>query len=71
MRSRLPMFMKVWFGLDLVLSLFPPIHWAVSGSAPVFGAPIVLVYIFGVSAFVALSLVVAYLADRGADRAGA
>lgn len=66
--ARLPLFVRIWFGLDLVLSLLPPIHWAISGGAPVFGLPRALAYLCGVSAFAALSLVAAYVAERPAAR---
>jgi hypothetical protein len=39
MRSQLPTFIKVWFAVDLVPALFPPVHWAMSGSEPILGIP--------------------------------
>lgn len=66
--SRLPPVIKIWFALDLILCLFPPIHWALNDAAPIFGLPATLAYVIGMSAFVGLSLVAAYLAER---RAGA
>jgi hypothetical protein len=64
MQSSLPVYVKLWFAADLFLALFPPLHWAARGPDPIFGAPLALFYIFGTSAFIALSVVVAYLADR-------
>jgi hypothetical protein len=64
MQPTLPIYLKIWFAADLVLALFPPIHWAARGDDPIFGAPLALVYIYGTSAFIALSVVVAYLATR-------
>lgn len=65
MASRLPMIVKAWFALDLLLALFPPIHWWASGGDPVFGVPRVLFYVYGTSAFIAASVVAAYVTDRG------
>lgn len=65
MGARLPLFVKVWFVLDLVLAWFPPLHWAASGADPVFGVPRSLCYLFGVELFIAASAVVACLCDRG------
>lgn len=64
MGSQLPTFIKVWFALDLVLALFPPLHWAMSGSDPILGIPRALLYVYGTSAIVAASIVAAYFAER-------
>jgi hypothetical protein len=71
MGSSLPTFVKVWFAADLFLALFPPLHWAARGHDPIFGAPVALLYVFGTSGFIALSVVVAYLATRKAFPNGA
>jgi hypothetical protein len=62
MFQRLPQFIKIWFVLDLVLTLFPPVHWVASGADPVFGVPRSLLYIFGLCVFITLSVVAAYFA---------
>lgn len=64
MFARLPNFVKVWFMLDLVLALSPPLHWTLGTAEPIYGVPRSLLYIYGVSIFVAASVVVAYLAGR-------
>lgn len=61
----LPLFVRVWFLLNLGLALFPPVHWAVSGPAEVAGLPAALVYIYALSLSTAASVVVAYFADQG------
>jgi hypothetical protein len=63
MQSPLPVYVKLWFAADLFLALFPPLHWSARGYDPIFGAPLALFYIFGTSAFIALSVVAAYLSD--------
>lgn len=63
MHARLPAVLYAWFAIDLLLALAPPLHWALSGSAPVLGVPRVLLYLFGTSAFIAASVVTAYLCD--------
>ncbi len=65
MRVPLPLFVKIWFGLDLFLALFPPLHWAASGTEPILGVPRPLFYLYGTSLFIAASVVVAYFCDKG------
>jgi hypothetical protein len=65
MRVPLPLFVRLWFGLDLCLALFPPLHWAASGTEAIFGVPRPLFYLYGTSLFIAASVVVAYLCDKG------
>ncbi len=64
MGSQLPLFVRAWFVVDLVLALFPPVHWAMSGADPILGLPRSLFYIFGVSFVIAASVVAAYFSDR-------
>jgi hypothetical protein len=65
MRPQLPMLVKAWFALDLLLILLPPLHWIASGADPLFGLPRSLVYLAGVGTCIASSVVVAYVCDRG------
>lgn len=65
MRSGLPAFIKIWFAVDLVLALFPPVHWVMSGSDPILGIPRSLLYLYGTSLIIAASVVTAYFCDRG------
>jgi hypothetical protein len=73
MRLELPAFIKAWFAVDLVLALFPPVHWAMSGVDPILGIPRSLFYIYGTSFVIAASVVAAYFSDRSlrARQAGA
>lgn len=68
MFQRLPTYIKIWFALDLFLALFPPLHWAASGSDPVLGVPRSLLYIYSLCVFIALSVVVAYFAGSRRER---
>ncbi len=69
---RLATFVKIWFGFDLALALFPPIHWSLNGLEPIAGVPASLAYVLAMSALAASSVVVIYLAERAAvGRAGA
>lgn len=61
----LPVFIRLWFATDLMLALLPPLHWSLGDGTPVLGTPRVLVYLFGSSAFIAASVVAAYVCDRG------
>ena len=58
------LFIPLWFAVDAVLALMPPLHWAAGGSAPILGVPRVLLYLFGVSAFIAASVIAAYRTGR-------
>jgi hypothetical protein len=72
MHAQLPMLVKAWFALDLVLVLFPPLHWMASGADPLLGLPRALVYLAVVAAFITSSVVVAHLRDgsfRGRTKA--
>jgi hypothetical protein len=68
MFAHLPLFLRIWFGLDLVFALFPPLHWAASGAEPIAGVPRSLLYIVSLSVFITASVVVAYFADRNPQR---
>ncbi|GJE55624.1 MULTISPECIES: hypothetical protein [Methylobacterium] len=60
---RLPRFIQVWFALDLLLALLPPLHWHLGVAEPVLGMPCTLAYLWGASLFIAASVVAAYFAD--------
>ena len=62
-RQPLPLFIRVWFLADAVLALTPQLHHLASGGAPVLGVPRVIVYLFATSAFIAASVVAAYVYD--------
>lgn len=68
MRTQLPLFIKAWFALDLFVALCPPLHWWASGAEPVLGMPRALLYLYGLSSFVALSVVAAYFCDQSLRR---
>ena len=59
----MPPWLYGWFALDAVLALAPPLHWAVTGEARVFGLPEALFYFGGAAAFICASLVAAYLVE--------
>jgi hypothetical protein len=62
-------FISIWFALDAILALFPPIYWVAGGSKPlVFGLPCSIVYFVALALFIAASIVAAYWDDesRGA-----
>lgn len=62
--SRTPAWLMVWFVLDAVVSLAPPIYWAMDGdTTPIFGLPAVVAYFLGASTFTAASVLAAYFVD--------
>lgn len=51
----------IWFGINTVIALAPPIYWyANSLSTPVFGLPASLVYFLAVSLSITASILAAY-----------
>lgn len=66
--NRRPLLIELWFLLDAVLVLAPPLHWWMARRVePVTELPATLLYFLAVSAFVALSVVVAYLLEGRDD----
>jgi hypothetical protein len=62
-------FILIWFVLDAVLGLFPPVYWFAGGPEPlVFGLPCSIAYFVALALFIAVSIVAAYWDDekRGA-----
>ncbi|MCB8875937.1 hypothetical protein [Acidisoma silvae] len=65
-RSRL---VPIWFALDAILALLPPIHWAITPHSPwIADMPLGLIYMGGLPIIIAASIVYAYWDDvsRGA-----
>lgn len=58
----MPGWVRLWFSIDLILALLPPLHWIFGVPVRVLGAPMVLVYLFGSCAVIAASVVAAYFA---------
>lgn len=62
--SRTPAWLLAWFALDAIISLAPPLYWAMDGNtAPVLGLPAVVVYFLAVSTCTAASVLAAYWVD--------
>ena len=62
-------FISIWFVLDAILGLFPPVYWIAGGPRPLlFGLPCSIVYFMALAFFIAASIVAAYWDDeiRGA-----
>ena len=62
-------FISIWFVLDAILGLFPPVYWIAGRPAPaIFGLPCSVVYFMALALFIAASIVAAYWDDeaRGA-----
>jgi hypothetical protein len=65
-------FIAIWFALDAILALFPPVYWFAGGPTPLIaGIPCSIVYFLLLSAFIVGSLLAAYADDerRGAFKA--
>ncbi len=62
-------FISIWFALDAILGLFPPVYWAAGGPTPlVCVLPWSIVYYIALGIFITASLLAAYWDDerRGA-----
>lgn len=62
-------FISIWFVLDAILGLFPPVYWVAGGPEPlIFGLSCSIVYFIALALFIAASIVAAYWDDeaRGA-----
>ena len=65
-------FISIWFVLDAILSLFPPVYWIAGGPQPlVFGLPSSIVYFMTLALFIAASIVAAYWDDENRGAFGA
>lgn len=62
--SRMPVWLLAWFVLDAIVSLAPPLYWAMDGNtAPILGLPAVVFYFLAVSTCTAASILAAYWVD--------
>lgn len=67
--NRRSAYIPIWFALDGILALFPPVYWLFAGPTPlIFGLPSSIVYFVALVVFIAASIVAAYRDDekRGA-----
>ncbi len=65
-------FVAIWFVLDAILALFPPVYWVAGGPTPLIaGVPCSIAYFVLLAGFIVASLIAAYYDDerRGAFRA--
>ena len=69
--SHLPRWIVLWFILDAVVALAPPLYWAVSGQRePILGLPLAVFYFVAVGVFISASLVAASCADAAREEKG-
>lgn len=55
---------KLWFALDAIVALAPPLYWAADGrTTPIAGIPTALFYFLAVSLCITASLIAAYVLD--------
>jgi uncharacterized membrane protein (DUF485 family) len=65
--DRLPLWISVWFVLDAIVALAPPLYWAVDGkTTPILGLPTGIFYFVAVGIFVGTSIIAAYWAEAAA-----
>jgi hypothetical protein len=61
---------KLWFALDVLVALAPPLYWAADGrTAPIAGIPAALFYFLAVSLCITASLIAAYLLNADEESA--
>ena len=58
----------IWFALDALLALFPPVYWVAAQPTPILGLPCSIIYFSVLGIFITASLLAAYWDDerRGA-----
>ena len=62
--GHLPRWVALWFVLDALVALAPPLHWAVSGQRElILGLPLAVFYFVAVEVFISASLVAAFCVD--------
>ncbi|KKM89570.1 hypothetical protein LCGC14_1247380 [marine sediment metagenome] len=66
MQRSLPIFIIVWFYLDAIIALAPPIYWIVNDYRImfIFGMPATLFYFISVAVCIVCSLIAAYLVEE-------
>ncbi|MET0529561.1 MAG: hypothetical protein ABW003_14720 [Microvirga sp.] len=63
---------RLWFVLDAVLALAPPLYWAADGhTSPILGLPGALTYFLAVGTCITASLIAAYLVERSSGEIAA
>ena len=64
-----PVWVRLWFAIDALAALLPPIHWWLTDHAAfVLGWPVSLVYFLALALCISASIVAAYVAEsRWAD----
>lgn len=63
-RNALSRWVTIWFALDWLVALLPPIHWGLALPLPdLLGVPATLVYFISVAVFIGASVVFAYWVD--------
>lgn len=61
---------KLWFALDAIVALAPPLYWAADGrTMSIAGVPAALFYFLAVSVCITASLIAAYLLDASDEGA--
>ena len=61
-KTRARRWLRLWFALDAVLALAPPLYWLADAHRAdlVFGLPVTLLYFLLVSVFITASILYAY-----------
>ena len=63
---------KLWFALDAIVALAPPLYWAADGrTTPIAGIPAGLFYFLAVSLCIIASLIAAYWLDAADEGSAA
>lgn len=62
--ARTPAWLMAWFVFDAVITLAPPLYWAMDGATyPILGIPAAVFYFLAVSTCTAASILAAYWVD--------
>ena len=59
---------RIWFLINLFLSLYPPLYWHVGASQQlVFGLPLAFVYFIAIAISITLSILYAYWEEAASE----
>jgi hypothetical protein len=66
-----PRWVTVWFLIDAIVALAPPLYWAFDGdSTPIYGIPAAVLYFVAVSTCIAASIIAAYATETRSGEIG-
>ncbi len=64
-----PSWISLWFILDAIVALAPPLHWSVDGAmTPILGLPAAVFYFLAVGVCICASIIAAYRSEAASGK---